>query len=145
MSDLPKFLRRQEVAATLRLSTRQVDRLIEEGRLERVKTSARRSTITSASLEAYLAERTGTAVPTAEPYASPHGILVITFGGTYQPGVAEAIDRHLARRFPGLIVSEQNGCEVMINWARLTLPYTADQIKRELVKLSDGTVTLPAA
>jgi excisionase family DNA binding protein len=137
MSTRPQFLRRQEVAATLRLSTRQVDRLVEEGKLERVKTSARRSTITASSLDAYLAQQTGRQA--TEPYASPFIMCEIKCESGIKPGVAEAIDRYLTKLFPGIIVAEHDGKEITVTWA-VSAGYNPDDNGRALAMAGKVTV-----
>src|SRR5262245_60089291 len=72
-----RFLTRHEVADELRLSLRQLDRLVKEGKLKKVKLSDSRSGIPSEDLERYLREQQG------ERRARPQVCIVSLPDGQY--------------------------------------------------------------
>ncbi len=141
MTSTPQFVRKQDVADRLLLTVRSVNRLIEEGALHGVKISAGRSAVTSESLNAYVARRTGKPEPEVGPYHSDALAIIIAFDGEIPPGGARAIDLHLSRRYGGVSVWQITATELTLSWP-WSLPYTRDQIWKYLAKLDTPAIAI---
>ncbi|CAA2141355.1 hypothetical protein [Hyphomicrobium sp. ghe19] len=124
MGKLPDHVTRAEVAAALRLSLRQVDRLAAAGTLTKKKLGARRSGFDREEFDRYLKS-----IGEGEGYASPVG----SFSFTLPPespltcnAVAAKLDEILATSLPGCLVNAADGA-VHIVW-NAALGYTTEQI-----------------
>ena len=129
----PKYHSRQEVAAELRFSLRQVDRIIELGELERLKISTRRSVIPNESLQAYIAKRAR--VPAVEAFVSDHLTLQMTFPKGFPTGTGRALDMMLSHNFPGVFVAEGPPNGITLHWA-WSLAYEPAQIAAEIERMT---------
>ena len=117
------YATKREVATTLNMSRRHIDRLIAAGQLTKIKTGANRSGIPRESLEAYLANLNG---PADEVSTKVSGLDAVSSGGTRlrmllidpstpHPGLAALIDDRLAERYPAATVGGRDG-RLMIYW-----------------------------
>jgi hypothetical protein len=126
---LPEHVTRHEAATVLRLSTRQVDRLAETGKLRKVKLSANRSGFERADLDRYL-QSLGNA---GDGYVSPVEALTIKLAldsAADTDRAAKILDELLNERFPGCLVRVTDG-DIQIVW-NAALGYTAQQISESL-------------
>jgi predicted DNA-binding transcriptional regulator AlpA len=120
---LPEILTREETAATLRLSPRQIDRLARAGKLRKRKLGARRSGFLREDVEAHIRRAT--------EYVSPFGIVRIDLAGRVdQNDVAQRIDALLVKECPGCLVRVRRSY-VDVIW-HAALGYTPGQIRRSL-------------
>lgn len=121
---LPEHVTRAEVAETLRLSLRQVDRLARDGTLKKVKLSASRSGFDRGDLDRYLQSLTG-----SDGYVSRIATLTVEIpsGIPYSVNeLAERLDASLCLRLPGCLV-KVDGSKIQIAW-NAALGYTPEQI-----------------
>ena len=119
---LPDHVTRAEVAAALRLSLRQVDRLAKSGVLTKKKLSAARSGFDRRDFDHYLQS-------IGEGYVSPVGSFSFSLPADSPRScnaVAKKLDAILADRLPGCLVKSGGG-EIHIVW-NAALGYTPEQI-----------------
>ena len=132
MLDLDRYVTRSEAAKTLRLSLRQVDRLIKAGDLERVKLSERRTGIPNASLDRYLKSREALSATNQPPEV--HGTrcccYVLKLDQALDVHRFTALEQVLGVQFPGVLVFP-HGKEVHIIWA-WSLALTPEDVERRL-------------
>ncbi|MGO4682347.1 helix-turn-helix transcriptional regulator [Hyphomicrobium sp. 2TAF46] len=121
---LPEHVTRAEVAETLRLSLRQVDRLAKEGTLKKLKLSASRSGFEREDFDRYLQTLTG-----GDGYVSRIAVLAVEIptGIPYTVNeLAERLDASLCQRLPGCLI-KVDGRKIQIAW-NAALGYTPEQI-----------------
>ena len=135
------YLTRKEVAAWLRLTPRQVDRMASGGVLAKQKLSARRSGFSQDGVAAYIASRN--ASPSASPlidasddagYHPRVTMLVFDVEGSADTlgEVGRAADGWLAKSgFPGCIVHTAKG-QLFIAWA-WSLPYDTAVVRASIL------------
>ncbi len=128
MNIRPEFTRKKVAAERLLMTERNLNRLIADGKMQGVQLSDNRSGVATESLDAYIGRARG-----LDRFISEMRAIELAMEREVPAGAAEAIDKLLMQRFPGIVVSDE-GNKLCLMWAA-SLPYAAKDVVAYLAKL----------